>query len=75
MQFKKNIYVFKQEKPEMDDFKRKKNFGPKGKMLKKNFDILILSFNGYPCKNIFAYSFIAGHYKNFFSILEKNLHF
>ena len=31
----------KQENPEMDDFKRKKNFGSKGKIcMQKNFDIL-----------------------------------
>ena len=28
----------KQEKPEMDDFERKKNFGSKGKILRKYFE-------------------------------------
>ena len=44
----------KQEKPKMDDLKKKK----------KTF-----GFNAYPCKNVtsyFAYSFVSEHFFNFY---------
>ena len=41
----------KQEKSEMEDFERKKNFCSKGKILKKNVQVL----NGCPCKKLTKY--------------------
>ena len=66
------LYVFfKQEKPEMDDFERKKKLvlNEKFKYFKK---IFLKVFNGYTCKNVtkyFVYSFTSEHF--FYS--EKKL--
>ena len=59
--------ILKQERPEMDDFERKKKFGCK----RKNVDILskyILSKNWEQCPmfltlaKYFAYSFVSEHF-------------
>ena len=56
--------------------KEEKN-GSKGKLsiFYKNILKNVQVFNGYPCKNIFAYSFVSEYSKYFFFILRKNLHF
>ena len=49
----------KQEKPEMDDFEEKKNFGFKGKILiyitLRKYFLNVQVFNGYPFKNVTKY--------------------
>ena len=63
----------KQEKPEMDDFeKKKKNFGSEGKIL---IIIFLTDTLAKMSQNIFAYSLVSEHSNNFFVILRKNLHF
>ena len=59
---------FKQEKPELDDFERKKNFGSKRKIVLKMFfkDTLAKS-----SQSIFAYSFFSEHSKHFIFILRE----
>ena len=51
-----NIYVLKQERPEMDEFERKK-FGCEGKLsiFLKNVWKIAQVFNGYPYKNFMEY--------------------
>ena len=59
------IYIFlKQEKPKMDDFKRKKKFGSKGKNIKKK----LLKMSKFLMDNlakisqyIFSYSCVSEH--------------
>ena len=61
----------KQEKPEMDDFKKRTL------VIKEKYFFKFQSFNRYPGKKfttIFAYSFVSEHSKSFF-LREKNLHF
>ena len=57
---------FKQEKSEMDDFERKRNF-----VLKEAIMDNIAKMS----HNIFAYSFVSEHSKYFFDFEKKNLHF
>ena len=59
----------KQEKPEKDNFERRKNFGFKGKI---SIILKILTYTlAKSPQNIFAYSFVPKHSKHFFFILRK----
>ena len=70
-----NKYVFEQEKPEKDDFERRKKIGSKGKILfnilRKYFEMFLTYTLSKMSKNIFAYSFVSEHFKTFFLFWEK----
>ena len=53
-----------QEKPEMDDFERRKNFSSKEKIL-QYFNILMDTLTKIS-QNILAYSFVSEHSKHFY---------
>ena len=59
-----NKNIFKQEKPEMDDFERKKHFDSKGKILKFKMDTLEKT-----SQNMFASTFVSEHSKHFFILI------
>ena len=61
----------KQEKPEMDDEERKKNFSSRGKIVRTYLRGTLEKI----LKNIFASSFVSENSKNYFLFWEKKLHF
>ena len=58
----------KKEKPEMDEFERKKTL-----VIKEKYDWKILWKSSQVSQYIFGYSFVSEHSRHFF--LTKNLHF
>ena len=58
-----NIYFYfiLQEKPEMDEFQRKKNFGSNGEMFLMDTHGFMEQFH-----KLFLYSFVSEHCKHFF---------
>ena len=70
---REHIKKLKQEKSEMDDFEEEKNFGSKGKILRKvqylfNFLSDTLAKMS---QSLVAYSFVSEHSKHFFYVENK----
>ena len=74
------LKLFEQERPGMDD---RKNLVCKGKILRKNFNVVrkywgkcfLTDTLAKTSQNIFAYSFVSEHSKHSFLFQEKKLEF
>ena len=79
------LLFLKQEKPEMNDFERKGNFGSKGKYLGKisifnenilwNVSTFLMDTLANISQKFFVYSFVSEHSKHFFYLRQKKLAF